>query len=828
MVNLDSLFGSDSDGDRILEPRRIFTTLNRDPRFKRPSDEQGEVLDQWFDRRSESDVTIKMNTGAGKTLVGLLILKSSLAEGKAPAVYLTPDKYLAKQVIKEARELGIPVTDSEDDPSFLRGEAIFVANSKKVINGKSRFGVNDLEIPIGSIVVDDAHACLTDVKEQFSINLPLNHAAAAGVMAHLKDGLRSYNPILYSRIEQNDPSAIFEVPYWIWKSKTPDIASVIIKNSKDGSLQFHAPLVLPVLSFCQCVVTGQDITISPRYLPIHLIPSFTSAERRIYMTATLANDGILISHLKANVAAIENPIRPKGIGDTGVRMILAPMELNKDFIFEQLKALALKVAKERNVVVITPSNYVAKKWKPFANQFLDATNLYEGVERLRNGLVGLTVMANKYDGIDLPGEACELLILDGAPEIEGEIEKLNSLALEGTKSSRINTVQKIEQGMGRGVRSADDFCAVLLWGPKLTRIINLPNSLEHFTEVTKVQLSIARRLTRQMNATGELYDEDKIISVLDLSFKKNPDWRQGTKKEIAKAQPERKSYIEPFIPRARKAFDLALSGAYDKACDQLQEAANEEQDERTQGYILCQLAEMMYHRDPLESFKILARASLLNPAIIKPLEGLEYKRISAPENQAVASCRFMSRFMSGDDLILWWKDLESDLAFNPQTTKRFEAAIRELGAWLGFGSHRPENETGKGPDNLWAVDNSTFFVIECKSGSLSDDVSKSDLNQLNGSVHWFGEKYPPGNVCLPILVHKKHTCVTEAAPHPDARVIDEGAMAQLLENCDRFARAISTSQALDNPVVIRDQLAHFGFTKQRFLDKYTLSIRKRS
>src|ERR1700679_34173 len=92
-------------GATALEPRKIFSTLGRNPKFKRPTDEQGEVLDGWFAKRTRLDNTIKMNTGAGKTLVGLLILQSCLNEEIAPAIYVTPDNYLAEQVQKEAKNL---------------------------------------------------------------------------------------------------------------------------------------------------------------------------------------------------------------------------------------------------------------------------------------------------------------------------------------------------------------------------------------------------------------------------------------------------------------------------------------------------------------------------------------------------------------------------------------------------------------------------------------------------------------------------------------------------------------------------------------------------
>ncbi|MCS4570261.1 hypothetical protein FZ989_07420 [Clostridium perfringens] len=48
-----------------------------------------------------------MNTGAGKTLVGLLMLQSSLNEGVGPAVYICPNLQLVDQVIENSKLYGI-------------------------------------------------------------------------------------------------------------------------------------------------------------------------------------------------------------------------------------------------------------------------------------------------------------------------------------------------------------------------------------------------------------------------------------------------------------------------------------------------------------------------------------------------------------------------------------------------------------------------------------------------------------------------------------------------------------------------------------------------
>lgn len=51
---------------------------------------QTEILQKWFDRRNERDIVLKLHTGGGKTLVGLLIAQSTQNETGEPVLYLTP------------------------------------------------------------------------------------------------------------------------------------------------------------------------------------------------------------------------------------------------------------------------------------------------------------------------------------------------------------------------------------------------------------------------------------------------------------------------------------------------------------------------------------------------------------------------------------------------------------------------------------------------------------------------------------------------------------------------------------------------------------------
>lgn len=187
-----------------IKPRDIFMSLpNKEKEYNYPRDVQTEVWKQWFEGRNEKNTIIKMNTGSGKTTVGLTILQSCLNEGKGPAVYVVPDNYLVKQVCKEAERLGIKVANIEDDYYFRNNKAIFVTNIHKLVNGKSVFGFRQYNnnIPIGSIVIDDVHAYLDTIEQQCTISIPSNDELYAQVIGILNrfQSLCSSNTFLILR-----------------------------------------------------------------------------------------------------------------------------------------------------------------------------------------------------------------------------------------------------------------------------------------------------------------------------------------------------------------------------------------------------------------------------------------------------------------------------------------------------------------------------------------------------------------------------------------------------------------------------------------------------
>lgn len=145
-----------------VDPIALYDTLDRahDKGPLRPA--QISVLKEWFaHRQADRDVIVKLHTGQGKTLIGLLMLQSRLNASKGPALYLCPDNFLIDQTCEQAKEFGIPTCKAEPDlpAAFLNSETILVTSVQKLFNGVTRFGLHNKSIGVGCLLMDDAHAC---------------------------------------------------------------------------------------------------------------------------------------------------------------------------------------------------------------------------------------------------------------------------------------------------------------------------------------------------------------------------------------------------------------------------------------------------------------------------------------------------------------------------------------------------------------------------------------------------------------------------------------------------------------------------------------------
>lgn len=808
-----------SHADPPTDPRDVFASLGgRAPGFGYLRDVQGQVLDAWHSRRTERDIAIKMNTGTGKTAVGLLALRCSINEGVGPGLYVTPDKFLAEQAAAQAESLGMGWTDDPDSAPYLSGDAIGIVNVFKLMNGLSVFGgpasPRVEPVPIGSLVIDDAHACVRTVVDQSTVRIPWDHEAYDEFLELFRRDLRKQASAQLADLEDRVRGIVVRVPIEAWAERSDAVVDLLLQQRDDESLKFSSPFVRDILPACQAIFSDKVLEIQPLCPPTNRIVAFEAAARRLYLTATLADDSVLVTHFGASESAAKTPISPSSAADIGDRLILSPQELNPHAQEESIRGAVISLAQHHNVVVLVPSHRRATVWEDDANMILDAEQIASGIASLRSGHIGLVVLVNKYDGVDLPDDACRVLVIDSLPEAMGNAERREAELLGGSDVIATRKLQRIEQGMGRGVRSAEDYCVVLLLGKSLSAVLSRPQMREKLGSATQAQLELSMAIAQQVGP-----GPDELIGVINQCLDRDDGWLSASRQCLT-GLAYKPGSIEPFAPAVREAFDAATTGQFEAACSAMSNAMNLASDSKAQGWLQEQLAAYTQYVDPAKAQQVLAGAIKKNPRVLRPQIGTPYRKASVTINQSqTAQLTLAKDFANGIELELGIGGIVDRLEFHSDSAADFEGAIEEIGRLLGFESHRPERDSGSGPDVLWGVGELRYLVIECKSDADSH-VWKKDAAQLSHSINWFAEKYDASCTAIPVLVHHSGSHADDAVSHPETRILDASHLKVLRSSLTQYATSLASRWPVDSTAV-DELLRHHKLTAGEFVDRYT-------
>lgn len=824
---------SGTPNSKLIEPREIFMSLpSKDKRYEYPRDVQSEVWKQWFDKRNEKNTIIKMNTGSGKTVVGLMILQSCLNEGQGPAIYVVHDNYLVSQVCDEAKKIGIMAVTDRDDFHYAENKALLVIPIHTLVNGRSVFGMRTgANYSIGSILLDDVHACLNKITDQFTLKIPSAHELYNKLISIFSSSWKSYNSNSYNDIVVlQDPTRNTLLPFWLWHEKQEEVYNLIRQYENDSEenkfIYFKFPLLQDYLNICNCVISSRYIEITPNGLPISKISSFENAPRRIFMSATLSDDSVFVSALGIKPEMMSNIISPDKANDLGDRLILFPKHLNSLVTDDQIKQKISSIAETYNVVVIVPSTERGLFWDESGKRLVKKENIGTAVECLKGGHVGLVVLINRYDGVDLPDDACRLLVIDGLPPLGSEHDKYVQSINPSSKIFLREQVQKIEQGMGRGVRSNSDSCCIVLMGNKLADVLIRNNGISYFSNATLAQYYLSKELWEILKQSIPNPSIEDIFNLAEYSLGRSVEWIEKSKERLSSVQYNKTPSFDNTTIALRTAHEQSVIGQWQNAINQLDAVINIETDDKTKGYLLQIKAEYTYFLDQQRAQQILFTAKRYNQGVLSPISGIQYEKRSNNIEQSKAIVRYLERISSNrNECAIHINSVMDSLQFSPDADD-FESTLQETGEILGFVSSRPDKETsGIGPDNLWALPDNTYLVIECKSGAICETISKEYCNQLGGSVRWFYDEYNHDPICIPIIVHKSNIIDKMATPVEGMRVITMELLEKLKMKIRDFTIALVQNDNWNDELKINTLIQTYKLRKQDITEEYTKVFR---
>ena len=768
MIDFNALMNHDVT-DNTIDPIDIFEELPKSGKIDNLYHVQAEILQKWYsDLRDKTDVVIELNTGGGKTLVGLLMALSTMRETGAGVLYLVENNQLRDQVVSQAVDLGITAKayrgHESIDADFDNGNSILVGAYQALFNGKSVFGVRGAREAqmLGGIVIDDAHASLNAVRNAFSLSIPVDEAETLykEVLGEFQGAFTAIDrPTTYRDFQEGTGDSIVEIPFPYWLKAIRRVSSYIReecrkRESHDDSfskdLVFKWPLIKDDLKYCQVVVSRTQITIVAFYPILEMIPSFQRAQRRIYMSATITDYGDMVRAYDLRHLTEQDIIAPKTVAGVGRRMILnLPAGIARSAEFADL--IKSEVAAGHGVVRLSPRQNMGSEWSGICfEEPIGHGQVCTAVDDLRSGEASNPVsFTNRYNGIDLPGDACRVLVLHGLPSGVDDIDILMSQYLVGSDLTAQRLAQRVEQGLGRGVRGAGDHCVVLLEGNDLIEWMKKDKNRRHMSSALVAQLEIGDEICTGLD-TPSAYCE-----AMRQDFDSNEDWKKfhagRLAKHVSKEDASRFDLSFSAACAERKAFAQWREHGNGDACHKLEERVNDIcDDEFYQGWLLSLASRIAYEGGDAPYASMLSQKAHSINKFIPCAQNESYEEAA---NWAHTRAKRICAAIDDTEVTRKFNTaVAAHLSFS-SNNKLFGEALMQLGRYLGFVSERADDH-GTGPDVYWlSEEEGVGVVLEAKNErDPNNPLPKKDAGQLRTAHDWLQQKHPNLEV-LSVSVH---------------------------------------------------------------------------
>ena len=550
---------------------------------------------------------------------------------------------------------------------------------------------------------------------------------------------------------------------------------------------FEWDLIKDTLDKTLCIFSGARVEISPRLLPIDMIPSFSKADHRIFLSATLNEDAFLVRDLGVNPESVSNPLSAGDTKFSGERMILMPSLVDTSLKRERIVSWTTSLAKtygDFGVVAITPSVGSANYWESMGADVARVKAIQSKIEDLRTKIKSkdakrVLVLVNEYDGVDLPDNTCRILCLDSLPSYNTLMDRYAQEMRPDSWVTRRKLAQRVEQGMGRGIRGINDWCIVIIAGNNLTDFLSEQTKRAFLSTEAQMQIKIAEELVTALKKEGgHLNAMEKLIT---QCIRRDEEWREYYREKMneIKADSPRKEQLDRAVAE-RNAEILFQQGLYKEAARALQ-ALIDKPSSSEKGWILQQEATYLYPVDKTEAMNIQLKAHTENMRLFRPEVGVHYSRLTAGGSQASRVLGWIREHESHNSLVVGFAEVCDKASFT-SASDTFEEGIDQLGRALGFLTQRPEKATGEGPDNLWNIQGQTWWLIECKN-EVSESrtlISRKEAGQLNITIGWFKEHYE-GETGIPVIIHPASGLGEGAYVNAPFLIIDDAGLKKLKE-----------------------------------------------
>ncbi|HBB31475.1 MAG TPA: helicase II, partial [Cyanobacteria bacterium UBA9273] len=286
----------------------MFQDLNRDPSIKFLHFHQGKILEDYCNQKDTKvnqkyiqvkDLAIELPTGTGKTLVGLLVAEYRRRVFNERVVFLCPTRQLCSQVNERARLYGINTAllvgsqskyDSGQFYAYQQAKSIAITTYSGVFNTNPR--IDDPEV----IICDDAHAADNYISALWtlSISRSAHKNLYMAVYRLLEPTMPKY---IAHKIETGGSSRFDEFSVDLlstiaWHGYLTQLGQILEEFASEyEDLKYSWSILASHFEACSIYLSPKSIEIRPLIPPTQTHQPFSNAKQRIYMSATLGEDG---------------------------------------------------------------------------------------------------------------------------------------------------------------------------------------------------------------------------------------------------------------------------------------------------------------------------------------------------------------------------------------------------------------------------------------------------------------------------------------------------------------------------------------------------------
>jgi hypothetical protein len=745
-------------------PEELYDRLTvTDPAIGALWRHQSHVLGRYFDdHASAADVALELPTGAGKTLVGLLIADWRRQSLKRPSAFLCPTRQLAQQAFDKANGYGIRAVlltgshrqwAASDKTRGLSGDATIISTYSHIFNTSPKLAP-------ATLVLDDAHAGEGFVAENWSLSVRRGHAAYSPLLDAVADLL---DPQVVADLRNDDlvptgrPTPKLVGPLDL-AARGPKLLGIL-----DGAIgsydseRFALSEIRGHLGGCVLYVGWGELMVRPFVPPTRFHPAFEDAEQRVYLSATLGAAGeIERSFGRTKVPRVATPADWERHG-SGRRLVLLPGAGMAggdavEFITSTMRSAG-------RALVLVPSQRQAEEVLPLVPDEWTVLTKDAVTDRLEpfpttDGCA--LVLANRYDGIDLPGETCKMILIAGLPAGTHMQERFLFDTAEARSALRERMRTRLMQGMGRATRSRSERAIVLLAGEDLLMFVRDPGNIAGLRPELHAELEYGLFLANE---------GDPLRETVASFLAGGEEWasaEQYLRQEAEEADlsaPPGAEALQRSATEEVRACEEAWRGAAGEAAMHAQAAVRQLTAQSVGGYrtvwkVLAAHWAAQQAANTGDALDARVAAELSRDAA-SSARARAWRPILPKVNVAAEAAALDSRGVRIAERILplsrsprvdrYLNELETDIAQDEY--RAFERGLLRLGELLGFDAVRPGTKAA--PDGAWR-DGDDQVLWEAKSEQLSGGaISPKIARQASSHPTWVERELDWDNIGNP-------------------------------------------------------------------------------